>query len=157
MTIRVDAVIDIGEADPRVSRYPGSRAAPINYVVDAIARRAGINSDRVGVEALAHPIGGVEGTGTLIGPGRALIGALKDTQDVGVRTVCDGEVAAGALDRGVDHLHSGRIGNSSWRSEVNRDLADAGSAGHCAVSRQPGRNRRRRAIERLSPVQTTVG
>src|ERR1700692_232106 len=137
MTIRVDAVSYVRELYSGVGRSPRVSAAPVEYVVDAIARRRRINRDRIGVEALAHPTGQV-GAGTLEGPGRALIGTLEDTQDIGVRIVWDGEVSAPALDGGVKHLHSCRIGDSGRRSEINRDLADGGRAGQRGVSHQLG-------------------
>src|SRR5580704_14741552 len=156
MTVRVDAVSYIRERHSRVGRSPRFSAAPIDYVVDAVARRRRINRDRISVEALADATGQV-GAGTLESPGRALIGTLEDTQDVIVRIVWDREVSARTLDRSVDHLHSCRIGDSGRRSERNRDLANGGRAGQRAVSRQLGRNNRCEAVKRLSPTCATVG
>src|SRR5580692_4944977 len=149
MTIGVDAVSDVGESHPRVGRFIGIGAAPIEYVAGTIAGRAGINRKRIGVVALAHPAAR-SGAGTLEGPGRSLILALEDAQEVGVRTAYDGEVSAGALDVDIDHLHSGRIANR--RSERNLDLADAGAG----VSGQLSRDCRRGAVENLAPVISTV-
>src|ERR1700679_3905867 len=108
-------------------------SAPVKDVVDPIARRAGINGERHRVEALADSADRVERTVALPGPGRALIGALKDTQRVRVRTACDSEVSASAFDRRVDNLHAGWIRGGSRRRETDRNLADRGAA----MRRQP--------------------
>src|SRR5579862_84508 len=155
MTIGVDAIGDVGESDARVGRDPRIRATPIKYVADAIARRRRINRDRIGVEALTYSSTRV-GTGSLKGPGRALIGGLEDTQYVGVGTAGDREISAGTLDGSVHDLHAGRIGNRSRRRERNLYLADTCGAGQCGVSRQLSCNRGRRTVQRLSPAHSTV-
>jgi hypothetical protein len=96
-TIDVSAFGDLRESHAGVVRQPDARAAPIDDVVDAIARRTWIDRDIIGGIALAYPIR-VGRTGTLKGPCLALVHRLENAQKVAVGSTRDRKVSANTLD-----------------------------------------------------------